>query len=75
MALLYSLLNKNCYIFSLDIIRFNWEKFESGATWTHVFRNPGKHINLLDHWVHSFLVSALDTQELTTDPCASQISI
>ena len=39
------------------------KKLEPGGTQTHISHKLGQHLNLLDHWVHSFQVSAFDTQE------------
>ena len=43
---------------------FNWENLEPGGTQTQVSHMPGEHLYHLDHWVHSFPVTTLDTQEL-----------
>ena len=43
-------------------VQFKGQKLEQGGTQTHISHNPGECLNLLDHWAHSFPVSALNKQ-------------
>ena len=57
----------NIFFFFQHLYNFNWENLELHGTQTNVSNKPGNCLTLLDHWVHSFLVRAINTQEVTAE--------
>ena len=51
-------------LWEIKVNIWNWEQLEPGWTQSHISGKPGECLNHLDHWVHSFPVTALHIQEL-----------